>query len=114
MLEHSADPLIIVEGYKAALWLVQCGLPSTVAIMGSKMSDAQASLASQISDEVLLMLDMDEAGRKGQHLSAIKLYRLGVNVKCVQYAKEVRQPDDLTREEVHSSLLNLTNWRSST
>ena len=112
LLAHSADPLIIVEGYKAALWLVQCGLTSTVAIMGSKMSDAQANLARQISDEVLLMLDMDEAGRRGQHLSAIKLYSLGVNVKCVQYAKDVRQPDDLTLEEVHSSLLNLTNWRS--
>ena len=112
LLENTSNPIVVVEGYKAALWLVQCGILSTVAIMGSKVSDAQADLLSRLTDEVWLMLDGDEAGRRGQHFSAIKLYRAGIDVKCVQYARDVRQPDDLALCEVHESLLTLKHWRS--
>lgn len=112
LLESPDAPLVIVEGYKAALWLVQCGLTSTVAIMGSQISDAQADIVSRLCDESWLMLDMDEAGRRGQQLSAIKLYRRGINVKCVHYARDVRQPDDMSLAEVHESFLNLQHWRS--
>lgn len=103
--------IVVVEGYKAALWLVQCGILSTVAIMGSKISDAQVSLLSSLTDEVWMMLDADEAGRRGQRLSAIKLYRSGINVKCVHYAKDVKQPDDMAMQDVHESFLQLNDWR---
>ena len=109
--DTNTSPLIVVEGYKAALWLVQCGLVATVAIMGSQVTDAQADLLKALCNEVWLMLDMDEAGRRGQRLSAIKLYRRGLNVKCVHYERDVGQPDDMSLNEVHASLINLTNWR---
>jgi len=111
LLSSSSDPIIVVEGYKAALWLVQCGLNSTVAIMGSHMSEDQVNLISRLTDEVWLMLDMDQAGRSGQNKSAINLYRRGLTVRYVTYATDVKQPDDLTMCEVHKSLMNLTNWR---
>ena len=112
LLEDSSDPLVVVEGYKAALWLVQCGLTSTVAIMGSHMSEDQTNLVSRLTDEVWLMLDMDEAGRRGQNKSAINLYRRGLTVRYVEYATNVKQPDDLTMCEVHKSFNNLKPWRS--
>lgn len=107
MLGEGDDPIIVVEGYKAALWLVQCGLPSTVALMGAGISEEQAHLLYSLNRPVILMLDMDEAGRRAEKKGAIILYRRGLRVSCATYAAAVKQPDDLTVEEVYTSLTRL-------
>jgi DNA primase len=51
--------LIITEGFKACLWLLQCGYTNTVALMGSSLSEKQASLLHRLRVRVVLFLDND-------------------------------------------------------
>jgi len=106
-LDHDmTDPIVVVEGYKACMWLVQCGYLPTVALLGARISDAQVELLSSFGRPVILMLDNDEAGRKGQQDAEIKLYRKGLNVKTATYVVDVKQPDYLNPTDTIVSVLN--------
>lgn len=59
------DELIIVEGYKAALWLVQHGYHNTVALMGSTMTAQQERLIRRMGTPTWVFLDANYAGRRG-------------------------------------------------
>lgn len=56
--------LIVVEGFKAAIWLIQNGFWNTVALMGSYISDRQQAMIHRFGGTVILMLDNDVAGRR--------------------------------------------------
>lgn len=57
---------IIVESYTAVWWLHQAGFPNVVAVMGSSMSEAQASLLLRELQPsfVVILADGDEAGKR--------------------------------------------------
>lgn len=108
-----SGPIIVTEGFKACMWLAQCGVTCSVALMGAQMSDKQAQLLADTGRQVWLMLDLDDAGRRGQRESAIKLYRRQVDVHhlCYSHARGrghvracVRQPDDLEIEALYGVL----------
>lgn len=108
----TADRLIVVEGFKACLKLVQHGEEGAVALLGKMMSEAQRGILASDGRRVYLMLDNDEAGRKGQEIIAIMLSKTGTDTWLVDYS--TRQPDELTKEELESSLRNalpLLQWR---
>lgn len=91
----SRDPLVIVEGYKAALRVAQAGL-DVVALSGSHMTQEQWWLLEKVRAPLYFMLDNNMAGRKGQ-LEACQ--RIGdtlpsTEVLVVHY--EADQPSDLT------------------
>lgn len=93
--------VVIVEGYKAALWVVQCGFPMVVALMGSYMSHAQADMLSYISNTKVLFLDQDEAGLDGRKQASQMLSKRHIAFRAVDYPRPGKlQPDDLTEEEV--------------
>jgi DNA primase len=74
--EHTAEGLIVVEGYFTVCEFWQRGRKNTVALMGSSMSPEQERLIVQTVGQrgrVLLMLDDDEAGRKGMADAAARL-----------------------------------------
>ena len=107
---HRLDPrdrgcVVVVEGYKAALHLVQSGCSATVALLGARISEAQIDLLSQLGRPVTLFLDNDEAGRRGQQDAEIKLYRKGLDVRTATYVSDVKQPDDLTPTEALDSVI---------
>jgi DNA primase len=66
---------IIVEGFVDAIAVHQAGYPA-VALMGSALSHRQADLVCAHFDNVLLMLDGDEAGRQGATVAAHALRAL--------------------------------------
>lgn len=101
-----SDPIVVVEGYKACMWLVQCGYLPTVALLGARISDEQVSILHALNRPVILMLDNDEAGRRGQLNAEIKLYRKGLNVKTATYVADVKQPDYLNPTDTLVSVLN--------
>ena len=81
--------LILVEGFKAALYLIQLGYTDTVALMGSTMSDVQRFILSMLGGIVIVFLDNDSAGLTGTR----KIVRqLRVSSTCIPYA--VRYPTD--------------------
>ena len=61
---HSVNlDLIIVEGYKACIWVVQHGWADTVALMGKSITKTQHDLIHRMTDTVTLFLDNDKPGR---------------------------------------------------
>jgi DNA primase len=90
-----------VEGFFDAINLWQAGYPA-VALMGSSMSEAQATTIRAHWRKVILMLDGDEAGRAG---TADILPRLAEHL----FVRNIRlgdglQPDKLTQQELWDML----------
>lgn len=94
--------LIIAEGYKAALWLLQNGYWNTVALMGSSMSDRQFSVLHRLSVRYLLFLDNDNAGAIGTFKIGKRLFTTTPEVFVARYPEDAddAQPDNLTAGEL--------------
>lgn len=95
--------LIVVEGYFDAMRVHQAGYPFVVALMGCSMSEDQERLLVTHADQVVIMLDGDDAGRQGMEEISWRLAR-HIWTKVV-LLPESRQPDQLTAEELHKLLL---------
>jgi len=109
-------PVVVCEGFKAALWVVQSGYPYTVALIGSYLSREQEALLSRIANSVVLFLDNDAAGRKATH--RITSEQLAGVETCVANYRDHndKSPDDLTMQQVHAAIetaLTPINWRRS-
>jgi DNA primase len=115
LLVEDPDPeakLYIVEGFKACLWMIQCGYWNTVALMGSYISEHQQRMLHRLGCTVVLLLDNDHAGRNGTinigDLLWAPLYgRVMVaqypasDVEASIYKSDNSQPDDYEPEAIH-------------
>lgn len=92
--------LVVVEGFKAAAWVHQCGFPHVVGIMSASVSAMQyLILLRYLFDSITLLLDNNKAGEIGTFGFYKKLspwFRILVG----SYPDERQQPDDLTENEV--------------
>lgn len=103
LFDEGGDQLIIVEGYKAALWLVQLGYENVVALMGSRMSQTQERLIRRIGVPTYVLLDNNDAGQSGADYVCGRLGRCIFPVYRCLYSggqNAEAQPDDLADEEV--------------
>jgi DNA primase len=105
--EVNDGQLIIVEGYKAALWMVQHGWTQTVALMGARMSAQQERIVRSLGCETFVLLDNNKPGRIGAWkicrrlaISSFPVYRC----KYPAYCDDTTQPDDLNEEELEAAL----------
>jgi len=110
--------LVVVEGYKAAMWCIQAGWVNTVALMGSSLSYRQKQLLLRVRDnKIVFFLDNNQAGREGTRKIASELHKLinGVLIACYpDDAHEECQPDDLIPQAVSSAIagaVTYPNWR---
>ncbi len=95
-------PLIIVEGFFDCMRLWQHGHKRVVALMGSSMSAQQEELIREHTtawNQVLVMLDEDEAGRAGRDEIARHLARW-LFVKIHVFPTLGMQPDQMSADEV--------------
>jgi DNA primase len=99
----SPSYVIVTEGFKACLWMVQCGYENTIAIMGSSLSAQQAFLLSKLCDTFVIFLDSDSAGTDGLKEAYKKLKIYGKVFTVNAYKK---QPDDYSKEEIDQLLGN--------
>lgn len=88
------EPIIVVEGYKACVWMIQHGFRNTVAVMGSSMTKTQADLLRRLSSEIVLFLDNDTAGRKATGRLG-KWLAKSLDVSVCSLGSFHEQPDDL-------------------
>lgn len=113
--EEGWDYIIIVEGYKAALWMVQHGYLSTVAIMGARMSRQQARIVRRMGVRTFVFLDNNQAGRDGSEDICFRLGDLSAGCyevtydpirESVQNEEQFKnlQPDDLEEEAIAECL----------
>jgi len=94
--------LILVEGFFDTFKIHQAGHHNVAALMGSKLSNRQADLIGTYFDQVILMLDADEAG-KAATIAATTTLSLNLVVQIVELASGT-QPDQLASEEINQLL----------
>lgn len=111
------EPLIIVEGFKACIWLLQNGFRNSVALMGSSMSYRQRELILRVDARIVLFLDNNAAGQKGTHKIGNQLQKAVPTVWVAKYpagAGADCQPDDLDHDIVGSAISDaypFRNWK---
>jgi DNA primase len=103
--------VILVEGFKACMWVRQCGFPNVVALMGSKISYEQRLLLQKLSLPVCLMLDNNPAGKEGAIKVGSLLWKMVYGrLLSVSYPMEdleiSTQPDDYDKETISWMLHN--------
>jgi 5S rRNA maturation endonuclease (ribonuclease M5) len=95
--------IVLVEGVHDCLSIWQSGYRSG-ALLGCSISRNQIYQALAISQDVILFLDFDSAGRKGSVKIAKTLYKLGVDPKIVAIARggklDGKDPNDLTTDQI--------------
>lgn len=107
------ETLIIVEGFKACLWLLQHGYWNTVALMGSAMSLRQSQLLGRLHANVVLFLDNNEAGIEGTKKVGRELDKKMPGVKVATYpsaADTDAQPDNFNEEQLRQILSDASSY----
>lgn len=96
------EEILVVEGFKACLWLVQCGFPNVVATLGSSLSRTQAALLHRLGCRITLFMDNDRPGREKTQHALNQLWGAISDIREVVYPYEgFAQPDDFDEEELH-------------
>lgn len=102
-VEASEPCIILVEGFNAALRLLQYGVYNVVASMGAAITPAQRYILSLVGLPVVLFYDNNEAGLRGTWRAYQALQESTVpRVSVVQYPEgtDGAQPDDLTKQQI--------------
>lgn len=99
--------VVVVEGFKACMWLWQAGIRNVVALLGSYMSWEQRWIMERLGGRIHLFLDNNFAGLKGTLKAGEAL--LSQDVRVIEYPERVRadenaQPDSCTATEVHEQM----------
>ena len=94
--------VIVVEGFFDCMKVCQSGYPNVVALMGSSMSAAQEKLLCSRFQKVTILLDGDEAGKRGAEEIASRLVKK-LYVRIVEL-QDGKQPDGMTAEELGNLL----------
>jgi DNA primase (bacterial type) len=105
------DTLILVEGFFDTFKIHQAGHPNVAALMGSKLSDCQTDLIATYFNQVILMLDADEAGKAATAAAATALSSM-IKARIVELAPG-SQPDQLASKEINQLLAGLAHGLSS-
>jgi DNA primase len=101
--------VVVVEGFKAALSVMDAGLLNVVALLGSSMTPQQRYLLEDLGGALYLMLDNDNAGQSGlEYMAPILAQSLEVHV--VTY--EGKQPSDLNAGQILTAVDNAPNYYS--
>ena len=111
---QDASPIILVEGYKACLWMRQNGYETAVALQGSSLTPSQEMILRRLRGPKYVFLDNEEGkGKPGpQGFSALgiatRLMRSGVARVCVypEQMEDRTSPDDLNPKQLENLLNN--------
>jgi DNA primase len=110
-LMKTEDPVVITEGFKAAMWIWQAGIHDVIALIGAYCSDIHVELLARTNSPIILFLDNNPAGITGTAHAGKKLLEAN-KVYCATYPDRREQPDDLTPTEVKAALRNAKTYRN--
>lgn len=111
LFQTNPSYIVIVEGFKACMWLWQSGIKNVVALIGTYLSPQHQWVLERLGAPVYLFLDNNYPGLKGMRKAGDKLVR-SLQVSVIEYPgrladEDDAQPDSLTPEEV------VTQWHSA-
>lgn len=96
-------PLVVVEGFKACMWVHQAGIKNVVALCGSYLKEGQQWLLEHLGGVVYVMLDNDDSGQSGAQQVGAALSQ-SLKVRMVHFRSSAKQPTDLDPQEVVQSI----------
>lgn len=102
------EPVVVVEGFKGAMWLRQAGVPRVVALMTKSMSWEQCWILKKMTSHHILMLDNDKAGIEGTINVSAELAKSSPFLRVVEY--DGLQPTDIPLEDVVGVVANATAY----
>ena len=109
------DLLVLVEG---AIDRDICSLyitKNSLAVLTNAITNSQLQIISNLTNKVLLLLDNDDAGYKGEALSADKLRKQGITVYTISksaFIKDLGDLYDLLRKNDPRANLILNNYKA--
>lgn len=109
------DPIIVVEGFKACIWLLQQGFPSTVALTGASISEDQCNLLVRMAgNPIILFLDNDEPGKAATRREGRRLQQSVNELWVANYPEgyEGKSPDDLDLKQLRRAIYGSEEWRT--
>ena len=100
------EPIYVVEGFKACLWLIQHGYRNTVALMGSFLTRRQFDLLCLLAGgAIILLLDNDAAGRLATYKIGKWLFSAKRKVEiCSYHPAKAEEPDALDAQELKETI----------
>lgn len=107
-LSRERPEIILVEGFKACMWVHQAGLTNVGALLGHYLSQPQMWILEDLTSGggyVYMFLDNNWQGWHGCETAGRQLAR-STKVKVMMYPERLReddsaQPDSCTPEEIH-------------
>ncbi len=97
---------IVMEGYTDVIVAHQCGLTSSIAVLGTALGANHLKQLRHISDQVILLLDGDEAGQKRSDEVLELFLNAQMDVRVLTLPDGL-DPADYLLKESSQSLLNL-------
>jgi hypothetical protein len=109
------SPIVICEGFKAAMWTAQHGFDNVVCLLGTYCSEEQRMLLSRVTNEVVVFLDNDEPGKDATG-RLVPYLREWLDVRVANYPKwaDGMSPDDLCADDLKPAIVNTISeekWR---
>ena len=102
-LHQVVEPVVVCEGFKAAMWVAQAGYPHVVALLGKYASEEQRALLLRTTSRLVLFLDNDGPGREAAPVVAEQLG--GAEVLIANYGTDAPvSPDDLSGQQVRTAI----------
>lgn len=105
-LYHARTPaeIILVEGFKACMWVHQAGLTSVSALLGHYLTQPQRWILDGLGGTIYMFLDNNWQGWHGCEQAALQLAH-GTDVRVILYPERLKddddaQPDSCTVEEI--------------
>lgn len=90
------DEIIVVEGFKAAMWCVAAGIPNVVATMGASYTQKQVyKLINMDCRKYTILFDGNKEAVKLAHKLEITLKSEGMVARVIELPEDA-QPDDYT------------------
>lgn len=89
--------VILTEGYMDTIALHQAGFDNAVGALGTSFTSDQANLLSRYFDEIVVTMDIDEAGQKATKRAIEILKTTGIKIRILQ-VEGGKDPDEYIKE----------------
>ena len=89
--------VILTEGYMDTIALHQAGFNNAVGALGTSFTADQANLLSRYFDEIVVTMDIDEAGQKATKRAIEILKTTGIKIRILQ-VEGGKDPDEYIKE----------------
>lgn len=106
---HRDGYCYLMEGFMDVMSAYKAGINNAVALMGTSLTPEQIQLLKRLRCEIRLCLDGDGPGQQWMMKNSTSLTKAGIPHRIVDYQGDLRDPDDIYKQDGKEALLTLLN-----